>query len=287
MCKFNQYQFVKPLKTLLLFMMSILCFTTCKHKEINAQNSAFLEINISPEVKTSKANKWVFILAGQSNMAGRGLIEMQDTIPLDRVYTIDQNNNIIRAKEPLHFYEKSVEGLDCGLSFGTTLIHQLPDSISIILIPTAVGGSSISQWLGDSIQRNIKLLSNFNEKVELGKNLGTIKAILWHQGESDAVQPNLNFYNQRLAELFIKFRKITSTDNLPILIGKLGSYSTNENWQSINEQIESYALKDNHSIIIETNDLKDNGDKIHFNAASQRILGQRFANAYLKAIGYP
>ena len=92
-----------------------------------------------------KKNTWVFIMAGQSNMAGRGLIEPQDTIPSQRILTINKNGQIVIAKEPLHFYEPSRTGLDCGLSFGKTLLKDIPDSITIIVIPTAVGGRSINQ----------------------------------------------------------------------------------------------------------------------------------------------
>ena len=63
-----------------------------------------------------KNNVWVFLLAGQSNMAGRGLVEPQDTMTDKRLLTINKNNEVILAKEPLHFYEPSRTGLDCGVS---------------------------------------------------------------------------------------------------------------------------------------------------------------------------
>ena len=50
-----------------------------------------------------KKKTWVFILAGQSNMAGRGAVEAEDTITHPRINTNDKNGNIILAKEPLHF----------------------------------------------------------------------------------------------------------------------------------------------------------------------------------------
>ena len=139
-------------------------------------------------------NIWVFILAGQSNMAGRGFVEPQDTLPAERVLTITANGQLVFAKEPLHFYEPTLTGLDCGLSFGKHLINYIPDSISVLLIPTAVGGSSVSQWLGDSLYRNVQLLSNFREKVQIGKKYGQVKAILLHQGESYANANDIPLY---------------------------------------------------------------------------------------------
>lgn len=231
----------------------------------------------------TKDKIWVFILAGQSNMAGRGLVEPQDTVPSERILTINRKGEIIAAKEPLHFYEPSRTGLDCGLSFGKELIKRIPQDISVIIIPAAVGGSSVSQWLGDSIYRNVQLLTNFREKAEIGKKYGQIKGILWHQGETDATQNRIPLYKNRLSQLFEKFRAISGNENLPILIGELGSYSTNnESWMKINEQIQLYVFTDRNAMVVETSDLKGIGDNEHFNSEGQRELGYRFADKYLQ-----
>ncbi len=80
----------------------------------------------------------------------------------------------------------------------------------------------------------------------------------------------------------MKFRAIIDNKNLPILIGELGSYSDDSKfWSLINEQIESYSSTDSNTVFITTKDLKDKGDKVHFNSIGQRLLGQRFASAYL------
>src|SRR5687767_8499965 len=58
-----------------------------------------------PQRLPKKKNVWVFIMAGQSNMAGRGFVEPQDTVSNARILAINKDNEIILAKEPLHFYE--------------------------------------------------------------------------------------------------------------------------------------------------------------------------------------
>lgn len=226
---------------------------------------------------------WTFILAGQSNMAGRGEIEPQDTVTSARILSINKKGDIIKAKEPLHFYEPDKNGLDCGLSFGQTLTEHLPDSISVLLIPTAVGGTRIEQWIEDKEQFGVKLLSNFKEKTAIGKRYGVIKGILWHQGESDANDYDIPRYKDNLKTLMSKFRNIVGNDSLPIIIGELGSYSrNNERWQAINTIIHDYADADSNTVTISTSDLEDKGDKLHFNSESIRILGDRYANAFLK-----
>ncbi|HET7898406.1 MAG TPA: sialate O-acetylesterase, partial [Flavisolibacter sp.] len=216
------------------------------------------------------------------NMAGRGLVEPEDTIPVQRILTIDRNNRLILAQEPLHFYEPTMAGLDCGYSFAKTLVRNLPDSVEVLLIPTAVGGSSISQWLGDSVYRNVRLFSNFKEKVEIARQYGTIKAVLWHQGESDANPRSIPLYQQRLGELVARFRSVTGNHQLPVLLGELGRFSKDkENWQKLNAAIQAYVSNDSNTAVIKTGDLKDKGDSIHFNSKGQRLMGERFAKAFL------
>ncbi|MBO0322409.1 sialate O-acetylesterase [Muricauda sp. CAU 1633] len=228
---------------------------------------------------------YIFIMAGQSNMAGRGFVEPQDTVPNSRILTIDKSNNWIYAKEPLHFYEPSLTGLDCGLSFGKNLLDSVPDGVSIAIIPCAVGGSSVEQWLNNETFRGVTLLDNFKEKVNFVNDYGTIKGILWHQGESNATSELIPKYSQRLDSLINTFRILVENDSLPIILGELGSYAEpiekKMKWDSINTIIHNVVETDKNLGVIETGDLIHKGDKIHFDSESQRKLGQRMANKYL------
>jgi hypothetical protein len=235
------------------------------------------------EDKGNKQNIWVFMMAGQSNMAGRGMVEPQDTVPNTRILAINNIGELIVAKEPLHWYEPGRTGLDCGYSFGKTLIKKIPANISVLLIPVAIGGSSVSQWVGDSLYRGVKLFSNFLSLVETGKQYGVIKGILWHQGESDANDKDIPHYKERLRELFTKFRSAAGNNNLPVIMGELGSFSKDkEHFSLINHAIHEYSLQDKYTTVITTNDLKDKGDSLHFNSKGQRLMGRRFAEAYVK-----
>lgn len=239
-------------------------------------------VNLPP-----KENVWVFIMAGQSNMAGRGQVEPGDTIPNERIFSINAAGKVIQAKEPLHFYEPTLTGLDCGLSFANTLLPHIPEHLSILLIPTAVGGSSVSQWLGDSVHRDVKLLTNFREKVAIGKKQGTIKGILWHQGESDAHEQDIPLYKERLTTLFRIFRSTVENETLPIIMGELGAFTENrEETNRINQIMHDIAATDKQTGIIATGDLKDKGDHLHFNADGQRKMGQRYAKIYLEKFKY-
>lgn len=265
-----------------LFILLLIVFFSCNRKMVE-RTTYFPKETEMTEPDKNKENVWVFILAGQSNMAGRGLVEPRDTVPDKRILSINRSGELINAKEPLHWYEPERTGLDCGYSFAKNLINGLPANISVLVIPTAIGGSSISQWLNDSLYRGVKLFSNFKEKTEIAKQFGVIKGILWHQGESDANEKDIPLYKQRLGLLFSKFRTIVGNSELPVLLGELGSFSDNPaNFDLINKQIHDYAAGDKNSRVISTKDLKDKGDRLHFNSTGQRMMGKRFAETYLK-----
>jgi hypothetical protein len=237
---------------------------------------------VVPERLPAKKNVWVFLLAGQSNMAGRGMVEPADTIPNPRILTINKDNEIVVAKEPLHFYEPTRTGLDCGLSFARTLLKSAPRDVYILLVPTAVGGSSIHHWLQDSTWRDVKLLSNAKEKLALAQKVGVVKGILWHQGESNSNTPDdIAQHPARLKMLTNTFREIAGDRQLPFLMGQLGSFSKNpEQFKRLNQQLNAYSKTDKYSAVIDTGDLSHKGDNLHFNSEGQRKMGQRFAQVY-------
>lgn len=238
-----------------------------------------------PQSLPQKEKTWIFFMVGQSNMAGRGVVEPQDTLSHPRILTINRNNEIILAKEPLHFYEPNLTGLDCGLSFARQLIKEIDESITVLLVPAAVGGSSTNQWLGDSLHRNVKLLSNFRDRMEFAKKYGMIKGILWHQGESDTESSLLSGYEERLKRIFSTLRTQAENSKLPILIGELGSFSNNQaNWDAVNKAIHSYAAKDKNAFVVHTQDLKSKDDNIHFNSEAQRLMGTRMAKKFLEVV---
>lgn len=240
------------------------------------------EILVSEMPSLNKVH--VFILAGQSNMAGRGQVMPEDTLIDARVWTINSNNQVILAKEPMHWYEPNLRGLDCGLSFAKKYIKSLPADEYVLIIPTAVGGSNTTQWLSDANHRGVNLLSNFKQKAALAKSLGTIEAILWHQGEGDANENAAPGYVDRIVQLFQDFRNTIGNDQLPILLGELGNFgSGKDEWmQLINQKIHELEAIIPGISVIYTGDLKDKGDKLHFDSHGQRTMGIRFAEAYLQ-----
>ena len=278
--KKNLISFATGRKHAVFFFVFISFYLTANAQDERVRN--FPRKIETPEKIPAEKDVWIFIMAGQSNMAGRGVVQPEDTISDPRILTINRNNEIIIAKEPLHFYEPTLTGLDCGVSFARHLIKEIDPSVTVLLVPTAVGGSSSQQWLGDSLHRNVKLLTNFRERVSAVKKYGTIKGILWHQGESDTNSRLIPGYEERLRKLFSELRLYCNNPTLPIMLAELGSYSENpENWRLINQSIHHYASSDKNAVVINTQDLAPKEDKIHFNSEGQRAMGKRMAEKYL------
>ena len=60
----------------------------------------------------------LYLLIGQSNMAGRGAIEEQDKTPHPRVLKFTKENTWAAAIDPLHFDKPAIAGVGLGSSFG-------------------------------------------------------------------------------------------------------------------------------------------------------------------------
>lgn len=235
------------------------------------------------KVKTlpPKETFYIFLMAGQSNMAGRGIVQPQDTIQDMHVLTLDKNNEWVYAKEPLHYYEPGRTGLDCGLSFGKKLAKLYGNNITVGLVPCAIGGSSIEQWLGDSVYRNVALYSNFLKKANIAKQYGTIKGLLWHQGESNSGNAYVR-YKEKMDTLFTRMRKDLGSPDLPVYAGQLASFLVKRNQphaQEINHDLQSMSQSFKNFHVINTQDLTSKPDTLHFDSPSQRKMGERFAEA--------
>jgi Carbohydrate esterase, sialic acid-specific acetylesterase len=268
--------------------IALILFISCsdqKKKPVNDSVNYFPVAVEKPATLPSKENFYIYILAGQSNMAGRGFVQPQDTVISQRVLALDKNNEWVYAKEPLHYYEPARTGLDCGLSFGKKISELYGKEITIGLVPCAIGGSSIEQWLGDSTYHDVILYSNMMNKVKIAMQSGIIKGILWHQGETNATTRNYKNYKEKLKTFFSKARNDFSNPDLPIYAGELSSFLSrikNPFADSVNKDLHTLSSDIKNMYVIKTGDLTPKKDSIHFDSRSQRIMGERFAEAVFK-----
>lgn len=265
-----------------LFLLALIMVFCSNAQQEPDRTKYFPKEEVKPTIIPKKKKVWVYVMAGQSNMAGRGQVQPEDTITNDRILDINRAGELVLAKEPLNLHEPSMVGLDCGVSFARTMLKSCPPDVSILILHTAVGGSSIQKWMYDSVHREVPLQTNFKQRVAAAKKFGRIKGIIWHQGEADANAKGIPMYAKNLDTLFGMFRKICGNKELPIVMGELGHFSktSHESFMQINQIMHAHASIDLFSAVVKTGDLDHKGDNLHFNGAGQRILGQRYAEAF-------
>jgi hypothetical protein len=234
---------------------------------------------------TNKANFHIFILAGQSNMAGRGVVEAQDKQAHPRVFALSQDGQWRPAIAPIH-YDKKVAGVGLGKSFAIALAQQNKDVV-IGLVPTACGGSPISSWRpgGYHTQTKSHPYDDALQRARRAMQDGTLKGILWHQGESDSKPELAGAYQNELTDLIARFRKDLRAPEAPFVIGQLGRFH-GKPWtperQIVNQAHIAVANQSPTVGFVPATDLTPNRDNVHFDSRSLREFGKRYANTYLK-----
>ena len=231
----------------------------------------------------------VFLLAGQSNMAGRGAMSPADKVPHARVLMLNKDDEWVAAVDPMHFDKPDIVGVGLGRSFALALAERDP-SITIGLVPAAVGGSPIDAWQPGAYYEPTKSRpwDDALRRARVATQAGTLKGILWHQGESDSTPELAPAYAARLAALVARFRDELAAPEVPFVLGQLGRFA-DAPWDASREQVDaaqrSLAQKVARVAFVSSEGLSHKGDKVHFDSDSLRALGRRYADAYLNLQG--
>lgn len=226
----------------------------------------------------------LYLLIGQSNMAGRGKVDPASNGEREGIWVIQADNQWKKAKDPVHYDKPAVTGVGPGMSFAEKIREINPEK-AIGLIPCAVGGSRIDDWAPGQKheQTGIYAYDAMLERVENAKKNGKIKGILWHQGEGDSGPERSAVYDKKLKAFFKKLRKDIGAKKVPIIIGTLGDFYVKKNpaAAAINQVIEAFPLENKRVYAVSSSGLTDLGDGTHFDAASARELGRRYAERFL------
>ena len=224
----------------------------------------------------------VFLLIGQSNMAGRGL--MDEVAPLaDPRVSMFRDGNWQQAEEPLHTDKPERAGVGLASGFALELLRHAPDK-PIGLVPCAVGGTPLSRWVPG--------MDLYETAVEVSKQAlanGTLKGMLWHQGESDANDTDLaHSYSTRFQDMVRGFRTEFAAE-VPVIAGELGTFLANEERPRPYVELINAQLRDLQGALpahgfAESGGLTDLGDHVHFDAKSLREFGVRYAQKYLQLL---
>lgn len=252
--------------------------------------SIFL-ISLQAQEDNSK-NLDLYLLVGQSNMAGRGVIESQDTVGYTTVLTLTKDLKWVPARDPIHF-DKKEAGTGLGRTFGIIMAQSSRKTIG--LIPCAVGGTSIDLWKPGAFDQATKThpWDDMVKRVQFAMQYGQIKGILWHQGESDSNPAKCNNYGEKLTDLIGWLRQLTGDQNTPFVCGEPGTFFKEKVRGEGNKigpadrvaaETKKVAKNDSHAAFVSGKGLTHKGDKTHFDAQSLRELGRRYARAMQKIL---
>jgi len=209
----------------------------------------------------------LYLLIGQSNMAGRARIldTHQDTIP--NCFLFNDQGDWEPASNPLNRYStvrKKIEmqKLGLGYSFAKRLNEAEPNE-TVGLVVNALGGSKIQSW-----QKGERLYEAALKRMQAALAYGELKAILWHQGEANCDDTD---YLVHLIQMISDFRKDLSRPHLPFIVGQInGEYAVNAQLMDLPNHLPFTACVSSEGLQTQ--------DKWHFDSESQIRLGQRYAD---------
>lgn len=255
-------------------------------------------------------NFYIYICFGQSNMEGNAQPESIDKTGIDARFQLLATCNFTnpsRTKGKWYTATPPLVSPNGGLGpsdyFGRTMVECLPENVRVGVIPVAMGGSPIEMFDKDKYQQKMKdnpsewwvtLAKNhyggnpYGRIIEMAKEaqkVGVIKGILLHQGCSnngDSNWPNMvkKIYNDMLSDLGL------GTDSVPLFVGETLYQNQGGSCYAHNTQVARMPSVIPNSYVVSSDGCPGNGnDPWHFNAWGYRILGSRYADEALYALG--
>ena len=234
----------------------------------------------------AKENFHLYLLVGQSNMAGRGKVTPEDKKPQEGVLMLTKALKWVPATDPMHF-DKKIAGVGLGRTFGIEMSEEDSD-VTVGLIPCAVGGSPILAWEPGGYHESTKThpWDDMMPRAKAALEKGTLKGILWHQGESDSKETLAPDYEERLHALVKRFRKELNAPKVPFIAGAMGNWPERpwDEWKTMVDQVHrDLPKKVSYSAYVSADELQHR-DKVHFNRESYIEFGKRYVAAYREVI---
>jgi hypothetical protein len=222
----------------------------------------------------------LYLLVGQSNMAGRGKVSPADRQSDPRVLVLNKENIWVSRGEPIHFDKPEAAGVGPGFTFAKLVTARNP-GVTAGLIPCAVGGTPIARW-----KPGADLYEQTLIRARIAMKNGTLKAILWHQGEAESSdETKARAYARDLAEVAEGFRRDLAAPSVPFIAGELGEFLyTRKGKKSpyariVNEQINKLPTLITNAAAVSAKGLGHRGDELHFSSEAQKEFGRRYFDA--------
>lgn len=264
--------------------------TQTKQDEV-AQNQPVV---LGPEwqIPQDKSKFHVFVLYGQSNMAGGikerfgGALTEEDKTPVPHILQVRFHTKLFKAKgwfpavHPLHIIPGRPESFGLGLPFAIEYLKRNP-GVTVGLLPCAYGGKRM-----ELLKEGSGLYEAVVAKCKFAQETGTIKGVLWHQGESDAFnEERCKVYEKELHNLIAALRRDIGEPDLPFISGELSvkNYAKDNIVQTANRTLPE---KVKNTGWVRTDDLTfcDGEKSVHFDRGSLVEMGHRYCDEIMKIV---
>jgi hypothetical protein len=214
----------------------------------------------------------VFLLAGQSNMVGRGLPISDGTGPAPGLLQW-RDDAWVPADDPLGPPGDPESGVGPGMTFGIGVLGHEPPGTTIGVIMCARGGSSIRDWRpGESIYNKCRRVARAAG--------GQIAGIVFLQGETEAAKPN---GGEVWATGFGRTERAFEREfgPVPFVLGQIGSLDPERApYQQAVRDAQTAAAAAHPEVALVTSTDLPLQDALHFTADAEKTLGTRFADAW-------
>lgn len=219
-----------------------------------------------------------FLLIGQSNMSGRGILNADNRIFDARILRL-VNGRWQTMWEPLSA-DRVFAGASLAPAFALEYIKLTGEQVG--LIPASDGGSSIDEW-----QPGEALYDHAVSEARLAMRISDIKAVLWHQGEADCNPARAAVYAPKFLHMFRTLKKDLQLPDIRIYVGGLGDYLPKcefdpnlAHYDGINTVFRTLAAENDDIRYVSAEGLTSNDDHLHFNTESLREFGKRYFAAF-------
>jgi len=228
----------------------------------------------------------VFMLMGQSNMAGVATRLASDYNEDERLLVLGGCGqpagewNV--ASPPLNDCpgEKGwnlSNSVDPGIWFGKTLLPALPEGDTIGLVGTAESGESINTFIEGGVHHQMIL-----DKIALAKTApgARFAGVIFHQGESDSGQSS---WPGKVVQLYEQVKAAWGVDyDVPFVLGELPADGCCSG-HNVRVHEAAELLPMGHWI---TQDGTAVMDEYHFDHDSVVLMGQRYGETMIEALGW-
>ena len=232
----------------------------------------------------------IFLLMGQSNMEGASSIDgAMDTEKDPRIFKLT-DLGWVEACDPIT--NNASVAVGPAFAFAKKLVAE-DENIKIGLVPLAVGGTHIAEWMkgGRFYGPTLNAVAMAKQQAAAMGYEGVVKAILWHQGEHDGILPSTaTIYDENLETLVDDLRVDLGDPGLPFIVGGLArGILTNPRHVYANmvwSRLHWVATHFYRMGYVASADVPYRDDNLHFTSDGQRIMGERYADVYLKLSGH-